>query len=170
MTWTQSFGSDRSLDVAPPLWQSCNHFPEGHSLLNTDYATGIQMYQVIWASFIVSQYFKSNYKLLTGGAVQAVWNSDYVKSTIQKSKMIIQDVYLNVGFVGYLITLFMCVCLCVFHCTLLVSVQWLLLTLTPSVSLDHKTSQFSEIGIYTSSKGWIHKLSINVWFVRIWQY
>ncbi len=41
------------------------------------------------------------------------------------------------------------------------------------VTLDHKTSlkyQFFEIEMYTSSKSWINKLSIDVWFVRIEQY
>ncbi len=41
------------------------------------------------------------------------------------------------------------------------------------MTLDHKTShkgQFFEIEIYTSSESWINKLSIDVWFVRIWQY
>ncbi len=41
------------------------------------------------------------------------------------------------------------------------------------MSLDHKTShkgQFFQIEIYTASEGWINKLSIVVWFVRIWQY
>ncbi len=41
------------------------------------------------------------------------------------------------------------------------------------VTLVHKTSlkcQFFEIEIYTSSKSWINKLSIDVWFVRIGQY
>ncbi len=39
--------------------------------------------------------------------------------------------------------------------------------------LDHKTShkgQFFEIEIYTSSERWINKLSIDVWFVTIWEY
>ncbi len=39
--------------------------------------------------------------------------------------------------------------------------------------MDHKTShkgQFLEIEIYTSSESWINKLSIDAWFVRIWQY
>ncbi len=42
-----------------------------------------------------------------------------------------------------------------------------------NVTMDHKTShngQFSEIEIYISSKSWINKLSIDVLFVRIWQY
>ncbi len=41
------------------------------------------------------------------------------------------------------------------------------------VTLDHKTSQkgiFFYIEIYTSSESWINNLSIDVWFVRIWQY
>ncbi len=29
---------------------------------------------------------------------------------------------------------------------------------------------FFKIEIYTSSESWINKLSIDVWFVRIWQY
>ncbi len=41
------------------------------------------------------------------------------------------------------------------------------------MTLDHKTShkgQFLEIEIYASRESWIHKLSIDVWFVRIGQY
>ncbi len=41
------------------------------------------------------------------------------------------------------------------------------------VTLDHKTSlkcKFFEIEIYTSSENWINDLSIDVWFVMIWQY
>ncbi len=38
------------------------------------------------------------------------------------------------------------------------------------VTQDHKTSQFSEIEIYTSSENWINKLSIYVCFVMIWRY
>ncbi len=41
------------------------------------------------------------------------------------------------------------------------------------VTQDHKTSlkcQFFKINIYTSSKSWINKRSIGVWFVRIRQY
>ncbi len=41
---------------------------------------------------------------------------------------------------------------------------------TKIVTLDHKTShkcQFFEIEIYISSKSWIDKLSIDVWFVKI---
>ncbi len=41
------------------------------------------------------------------------------------------------------------------------------------VTQDHKTShkgQFFKIEIYTSPKSWINKLSIDVLFVRIWQY
>ncbi len=47
----------------------------------------------------------------------------------------------------------MCVCVCVI--------------------MDHKTSykgQFVEDEIYTTSESWINKFSIDVWFVRIWQY
>ncbi len=39
--------------------------------------------------------------------------------------------------------------------------------------MDHKTSykgQFVEAEIYTTSESWINKFSIDVWFVRIWQY
>ncbi len=39
--------------------------------------------------------------------------------------------------------------------------------------MDHKTShkgKFFEIEIYSSSKSWINKLPIDVWFVMIWQY
>ncbi len=39
--------------------------------------------------------------------------------------------------------------------------------------MDHKSSykrQFVETEIYTTSESWINKLSIDVWFVRIWQY
>ncbi len=41
------------------------------------------------------------------------------------------------------------------------------------VTVDHKTNhkgKFFEIDIYTWSESWINKLSIDVWFVRIWQY
>ncbi len=41
------------------------------------------------------------------------------------------------------------------------------------VTLDHKTShkgQSFEIDLYTSYENWINKLSIDVWFVMIWQY
>ncbi len=39
--------------------------------------------------------------------------------------------------------------------------------------MDHKTSHkcnFFKIEIYTSTESWIHKLSIDVWLVRIGQY
>ncbi len=42
-----------------------------------------------------------------------------------------------------------------------------------NVTLDHKTShkgQFLTIKINASSESWIHKLSIDVWFVMIGQY
>ncbi len=35
-----------------------------------------------------------------------------------------------------------------------------------NVTMDHKTSQFFEIEIYTSSESWINMFSIDVWFVR----
>ncbi len=35
--------------------------------------------------------------------------------------------------------------------------------------MDHKTSQFFVIEIYTSSESWIHMFSIDVWFVRTGQ-
>ncbi len=41
------------------------------------------------------------------------------------------------------------------------------------VTLDHKTSlkcQFCKIEIYASSESWINDISIDVWFVMIWQY
>ncbi len=41
------------------------------------------------------------------------------------------------------------------------------------MTLDHKTNlkcQFNEIEMYTSSESCINKLSIDIWFVRIWQY
>ncbi len=40
-------------------------------------------------------------------------------------------------------------------------------------TLDHKTSlkcQFFEIEIYITSESWANMLSIDVWFVRIWQH
>ncbi len=39
------------------------------------------------------------------------------------------------------------------------------------MTMDHKTShkvQFFQTEIYTSSESWINKLSIDVWFVKIW--
>ncbi len=41
------------------------------------------------------------------------------------------------------------------------------------VTMDHKTRHkvtFFKTEIYTSSGSWIHKLSIDVWFVRIGRY
>ncbi len=41
------------------------------------------------------------------------------------------------------------------------------------VTLDHKTShkgKFFEIEIYSSFEIWVNNLSIDVWFVMIWQY